>query len=97
MSCRIVRTLLESHANARRMAVRGSKRALYVASDDPGAPLRPQVEMLGRMATLIASHCDDIADGTTRQRLAQLALFHSSLQKAMEIVVLPPARRTKAA
>ena len=84
--------LLESHANARRIAVRGTKRSLYVAADDPGAPLRKQVETLGRMAALINAHCDAVAEGAARSRLAQLAMFHKGLQKAMETVVAPEQR-----
>jgi DNA-binding transcriptional regulator GbsR (MarR family) len=79
--------LLEGHANARRVGLRGTKRAYYVASDDPSAPLRPQVEALGRMASLIASHAHDVTAGAARDRLLHLAGFHSNLQKAMETVV----------
>jgi predicted DNA-binding transcriptional regulator len=88
--------LLEDHYNARRVGVRGTKRAFYVASDDPGAPLRAQMETLGRMASLISSRCDDVAEGAARARLRQLAGFHTGLQKAMQTVILR-GRRTKIA
>jgi len=85
--------LLEDHYNARRVGVSGTKRAFYVASDDPGAPLRAQIETLSRMANLISSRCDDVADGAARTRLTQLAGFHSGLQKAMAKVVLRSRRK----
>ena len=83
---------LEDHHNARRIGERGTKRAFYVAADDPGAPLRAQVETLGRMANLISSRCGDVADGAARARLKQLATFHTALQKAMATVVMRDGR-----
>ena len=83
---------LEDHNNARRIGERGTKRAFYVAADDPGAPLRAQVETLGRMANLISSRCGDVADGAARVRLKQLATFHTALQKAMATVVMRDGR-----
>jgi hypothetical protein len=85
--------ILEDHHNARRIGERGTKRAFYVAADDPGAPLRPQVETLGRMANLISTRCGDVADGAARARLKQLATFHTALQKAMATVVMRDDRK----
>jgi AraC-like DNA-binding protein len=84
---------LEDHDNARRIGERGTKRAFYVAADDPGAPLRVQVETLGRMANLISSRCGDVADGAARTRLKSLATFHAGLQKAMATVVMRDGRK----
>jgi DNA-binding transcriptional regulator GbsR (MarR family) len=87
--------VLEGHDNLRRIGVRGSKRAFYLASDDPGAPLRSQAQTLGRMAKLISARTDDIAEGAARARLMQLAAFHMALQQAMEsVAVRSPRKKT---
>jgi DNA-binding transcriptional regulator GbsR (MarR family) len=85
--------VLETHGNARRVTERGTKRVLYVAGDDPGAPLRKQAETLGRMARLIAARKSVVATGAAEQRLARLSAFHGDLQCAMEAVILPRDRR----
>lgn len=81
--------LLEGHGNARRRSQRGTKRALYVASDDPGAPLRNQAETLGRMAELITARKGEVSTGVAKVRMAKLANFHKALQAAMEGVIQP--------
>ena len=81
--------VLESHGNARRLTERGTKRVLYVAGEDPGAPLRRQTETLGSMSELIGDQHQAVAQGTARSRLARLAAFHKALQQAMEQVVAP--------
>ncbi len=84
--------VLEQVANARRITERGSKRVSYVAGDDPGAPLRKQVELLGMMSELISSRKDKVAAGPARERMARLAMFHKDLQAAMDAVIAPPER-----
>lgn len=88
--------VLEGHGNARRLTERGTRRVLYVAGDDPGAPLRKQAETLGRMAQLIASRKGEVSTGPAERRLARLAEFHDQLQAAMETVILPQGRRNAA-
>ena len=85
--------LLESHGNARRRAQRGTKRALYVASDDPGAPLRKQAETLGLMSELILASKNEVSTGLARTRMANLAHFHKAHQTAMQGVVLPDQQK----
>jgi hypothetical protein len=80
---------LESHGNAKRLSVRGSKRLLYVIGPDPGLPLRKHTELLGRMSALIAQRTDAVADGPAHERLQRLSAFHSDLKDAMEAVILP--------
>ena len=81
--------VLEQHGNARRLGERGSKRLLFVAGDDPGAPLRHQTETLGKMSVLIAARKDAVASGAANERLKRLAEFHHDLKAAMESVILP--------
>lgn len=84
--------LLEAYGNARRIGERGTKRVLFVAGDDPGAPLRRQTEALGRMSALISAQKDGVATGLAQARLASLAQFHQDLRAAMEQVILPERR-----
>lgn len=84
--------ILESHGNARRLGERGTKRVLYVAGEDPGAPLRKQTETLQRMAELIAGRDGTVATGIAQERLDRLSAFHRELQIAMESVIMPEKR-----
>lgn len=79
--------ILESHGNARRLGVRGTKRVLYIAGADPGTPLRQQTELLGRMSVLIASRKDAVAKGAARERLRRLSEFHADLKQAMQMAI----------
>jgi predicted DNA-binding transcriptional regulator len=79
--------MLEDHGNARGVAIRGSRRILYVCGDDPGMPLQKQVMTLGRMSALIAGRALEVAEGEASIRLIRLASFHKKLQEAMEAVV----------
>jgi DNA-binding transcriptional regulator GbsR (MarR family) len=79
--------LLEDHGNARRMSERGTKRVLYVAGGDPGAPLRKQTELLGKMSELIDRRKGTVATGVAGDRMAHLAQFHGALKAAMESVI----------
>jgi DNA-binding transcriptional regulator GbsR (MarR family) len=83
-------TALESQQNLRRLGERGSKRVFFVLTDDPGAPLRNQVALLGRMQALISARKDQVATGEAIARMAALANFHERLRVAMQQVVLPP-------
>jgi hypothetical protein len=78
---------LEDHGNAKSIATRGSKLILYVRGENPGTPLRRQVETLGRMSDLIAKHCLEVAQGEAGIRLTRLGKFHRKLQEAMQSVV----------
>jgi predicted DNA-binding transcriptional regulator len=78
---------LERQRNLRRLSERGSKRAYFVLTDDPGAPLRNQVSLLGMMETLIASKKDRVATGQAAIRMAALAAFHERLRIALQQVV----------
>jgi hypothetical protein len=57
-------------------------------TDDPGAPLRNQVSLLGMMETLIASKKDKVATGQAAARMASLAAFHERLRIALQQVVM---------
>jgi predicted transcriptional regulator len=79
--------MLESHGNARRVTERGTRRILYAAADDPGAPLRKHVELLGRMAGMIRERTSSIATGAAKKRLKALADFDQDLEQAMASVI----------
>jgi DNA-binding transcriptional regulator GbsR (MarR family) len=86
--------LLESHGNARRLGERGTKRILYVAGQDPGAPLRRHTELLDQMARLISERNDSVATGEARKRLDRLAVFHAKFKAALEQVIFPGHSKT---
>jgi hypothetical protein len=69
-----------------------AKRIRFVAGDDPGLPLRPQTEMLGRMAAYISPSRKDVAEGEAADRLDRLAQFHHRMNAAMEQVIVPADR-----
>jgi DNA-binding transcriptional regulator GbsR (MarR family) len=75
---------LEKQRNVRRLGERGSKRVFFVLTDDPAAPLRNQVALLGMMEVLISTHKDKVATGNAATRMAKLATFHHRLRVAME-------------
>jgi predicted transcriptional regulator len=83
--------LMEGSGNTRRVRERGTKRVLYELSDDPGAPIRRQVEMLGLLAELISERTDTVATGVVAARMTALAGFHRDLKGAMAAVVMPGA------
>jgi predicted DNA-binding transcriptional regulator len=80
-------TELERQQNLRRLGERGSKRIFFVLTDDPAAPLRNQVALLGRMEALILARKDTVATGEAAVRMASLANFHERLREAMERVI----------
>lgn len=88
--------VLDAYGIARRLGERGTKRVLYVAGDDLGAPLRRQTESLGRMAELILTRRGSVSSGPALERMVRLATFHKALQAAMEDVI-QPEQQTKAA
>lgn len=79
--------MLESHGNACRVTERGTRRILYVAGDDPGAPLRKHVELLEKMAGMIRERSRMVASGGLRDRLEALADFDHDLKQAMASVI----------
>jgi DNA-binding transcriptional regulator GbsR (MarR family) len=81
--------MLEEYGNARSLSTRGSRRLLYVAGDDPGTPLRRQVQTLGRMSEMIAERRSVVAQGVAAERLERLAKFHRRLHDAMNAVIDP--------
>jgi DNA-binding transcriptional regulator GbsR (MarR family) len=80
-------TELERQQNLRRLGERGSKRVFFVLTDDPGAPIRNQIALLGRMETLISTRKDKVATGEAATRMAALASFHERLRVAMQHVL----------
>ena len=80
-------TELERQRNVHRVGVRGSKRAYFILTDDPAAPLRNQVGLLGMMEALILDRKDQVATGKAVARMASLADFHERLRAALSRVV----------
>jgi DNA-binding transcriptional regulator GbsR (MarR family) len=84
---------LEKQGNARRLRERGTKRALYVIADDPGAPLHKQLSLLSSMAELIAERSATVAAGEAEARMVALSKFHHDLGAAMRGVIMPDVHR----
>jgi hypothetical protein len=76
--------LLEMYTLARRHGVRGSRRVLYEASDNFEGMLAAQNRVLEVGAALFRSGARDVASGTARERLDEMADFYTVTRDAME-------------
>ena len=77
---------LEQFGHLRRHTVAGSKRAFYVQSDDFGAPIRRQTELLKSLDALLTegARVDGIESGARRMMKAR-ARFFESLGKSLNL------------
>jgi DNA-binding transcriptional regulator GbsR (MarR family) len=82
-SASVAARLLESYTLARRRGERGSKRALYEASDNFEGMLTAQNRLLDEMAELLRSHADMAPEGSG-VRLREMADFYGVTRQAME-------------
>jgi hypothetical protein len=79
--------LLEMYTMVRRHGQRGSRRIRYEASDNYEGMLTAQNRMLADGAALLRAGARDIAAGTARDRLAEMADFYLVTRDAMEQVL----------
>jgi predicted transcriptional regulator len=83
-SASVAARLLEQYTLVRRLAERGSKRALYEASDNYEGMLTEQNRLLEALAGLLQTGAGNVASGSTRDRLKEMAEFHLMMRDAME-------------
>lgn len=83
-SASVAARLLEQYTLVRRLGERGSKRALYEASDNYEGMLTGQNRLLEALAELLRTGAEHIASGRTRDRLNEMAEFNLVMRDAME-------------
>jgi HTH-type transcriptional regulator, osmoprotectant uptake regulator len=83
-SASVAARLLEQYTLARRHGERGSKRALYEASDNYEGMLTDQNRLLNALADLLRSGAGAVSSKTTRDRLEEMARFYLVTRQAME-------------
>ena len=79
----IAARLLEKYTLARRHSERGSKRALYAASENYEGILSEQKKLLQTMADLLKSGANIASPGVARKRLEKMAKFYMEINEAM--------------
>ena len=75
---------LEAYGHVRRFGSQGSKRSLYAASDDFGAPLLRQAALLGEIGQLLQGGSQNLTSGKVAEALQGRADFYLSMQRSME-------------
>ncbi len=83
-SASVAARLLEMYTLARRHGERGSRRALYEASDNYEGMLTEQNRGLQALAELLRAGARGAASGATRDRLEEMAEFYLVTREAME-------------
>ncbi len=78
---------LEQAKLIKRVPVKGSKRVLYVASNDNAATVADQALMLGRFADLLSNHRGAADSEVVSQRLQTMADFSRVMQQIMEAAI----------
>jgi hypothetical protein len=86
-SASVAARLLEMYTMARRHGQRGSRRILYEASDNYEGMLNSQHRMLEAGAALLKAGARDVAKGTARRRLEEMAEFYLVTRDAMQQVL----------
>jgi len=83
-SASVAARLLERHALLRRHAERGSKRALYSASENYAGLLAEKSLFLGKLSVLLDDSAGVVASGAATGRLKTMSRFCLSMRDAME-------------
>lgn len=104
-SASVAARLLEQYTLARRRGERGSKRALYEASDNYEGMLTEQNRLLDGLASAMRAGAGTA--GPVRKRLEEMARFYAVIREAMDVALArwreertegtttrPPLRRT---
>ena len=86
-SASVAARLLEQYTLARRHGERGSKRALYEASDNYEGMLTEQNHLLNALADLLRAGAGAVSSKTTRDRLEEMARFYLATREAMELAL----------
>jgi DNA-binding transcriptional regulator GbsR (MarR family) len=85
-SASVAARLLESYTLARRRSERGTKRALYEASDSYERMLTEQNRLLDAMARLLRDNVDT-AGARAGERLQEMADFYRVIREAMDVAL----------
>ena len=86
-SASVAARLLEKYTLVRRHGERGSKRALYAASENYEGILREQKHLLHEMSDLLKAGSRTAVSGAVRKRLEVMAEFYSVTFEAMETAI----------
>jgi DNA-binding transcriptional regulator GbsR (MarR family) len=86
-SASVAARLLEMYTLVRRHGQRGSRRIRYEASDNYEGMLVSQNRMLEAGSALLKAGARDVAKGTARERLEEMAEFYMVTRDAMEEVL----------
>jgi hypothetical protein len=86
-SASVAARLLEQYRLARRSGERGSKRALYEASDNYEEILSGQNQLLAALGELMRNGAGNAGSKRTRDRLREMADFYFATREAMETLL----------
>ena len=86
-SASVAARLLEQCMLIRRHGERGSKRALYGATNNFAGLFTERSRLLGAMGNLLQSKVSEVAAGEAEERLQDMSGLFLSMQKAMEDTV----------
>jgi predicted transcriptional regulator len=86
-SASVAARLLEKYTLVRRHGERGSKRALYAASENYEGILREQKHLLHEMSDLLKAGSHTAVSGAVRKRLEVMAEFYLVTFEAMETAI----------
>ncbi len=84
---------LERFGHVRRQGVPGSKRALFVQSDDFAAPLRAQLSLLAAMAKVLKDCASSRGRDPAAEHLLRRAGFYLAMRDAMEVGIEESTQR----
>ena len=84
---------LERFGHVRRQGVPGSKRALFVQSDDFAAPLRAQLSLLAAMAKVLKNCAASLGGDSAAEQLLRRAGFYLAMRDAMEVGIEKSTQR----
>lgn len=87
--------VLESAGHCRPVGERGTKRVLYVAREDFGAPFLLRTASLGALSRLMETRGLNVADGAAAKRIEELAKFYQTMQTAMEEIIAADTARVE--
>lgn len=83
-SASVAARLLEKMTFARRHGERGSKRALYEASDNYEGMVTDQNRLLDELAELMRTGAETVRAGKARERLEEMAEFYLLTRQALQ-------------
>ena len=92
-SASVAARLLEQCMLIRRHGERGSKRALYGATENYAGLFNERSLLLGALGNLLQSRVDEVATGEAAKRLQDMSSLYLSMQEAMNSAVRKHAKK----